>query len=161
MRIPRPCRSPSGDQPEAWLNTVEELVQHELASYASIRQGGREVPHEGGPTRATPFDRRIREPKHSRQFRRRARLVRGERSRPCVGKHHRPAQGDAPESPAVALADGGCLLEVGFSTLLIDLGCCGTGQAQGHGYRGEPPRRGCDVSAHSFFKSSGAVRLAG
>ncbi|MDQ3668157.1 MAG: hypothetical protein M3410_16605 [Acidobacteriota bacterium] len=113
--------SARGDEPELWLNPVEELVQHQDPSCASI-QGGREVPHVGGPMRTTPVDRRIHEPKGSRLFRCRARLVCGERSRPCVGEHHRPAQGDAPESPTVALTDGGCLLEVGFSTLLIEPG---------------------------------------
>ena len=97
-----------------------------------------------------PLDRRIPEPQRSRRFPCRARLVRGERSRPRVGKHHRPAQRDAPESPAVALTDGSGLFEVGFGTLLIDLGCCGIDQAQRQGYQAEPPRRGDDVS--NFFQ---------
>src|SRR5262249_56649460 len=72
--------SARGDEPELWLNPVEELVQHQDPSCASI-QGRRKVPDVSGPSRATPLERRIAEPKRSRPFPCRARLVRGERSR--------------------------------------------------------------------------------
>src|SRR5262245_44458172 len=152
--------SARGDEPELWLNPVEELVQHQDPSCASI-QVRRKVPDVSGPSRATPLERRIAEPKRSRPFPCRAGLVRGERSRPRVGEHHRPTQRDAPESPIVALTDGSCFFEVGFGTLLIDLGCRGIDQAQRQGYQAEPPCRGDNVSAHSSSESYGIFdRLA-
>ena len=45
-----------------------------------------------------------------------------------------------PRVAAVALTDGSGLFEVGFGTLLIDLGRCGIGHAQRQGYQAEPPQ---------------------
>ena len=73
--------------------------------------------------------------------------------RPSVGERHRTTQRDAPEPPAVPLTDDSRLFEVGFGTLLIDLGGCGIDQAQRQGYQAEPRRKDDDVSAHSSSES--------
>jgi hypothetical protein len=105
-------------------------------------QGRRKVPHEGGSTRATPLDRRIREPKRSWLFLCRARLVCGDVRVRASANTIGPGTTRRPRVARRRVDRWQPAFEVGFGTFLIDLGRCGIDQPQRQGHQAEPPRRG-------------------